>query len=209
MIEIKINSKEYKVPTSFDDITMSDYCRCFYGLKNTENMDDRDKFIWTKRNEATVVSRLIGEYDDFCLDMPLPVFNELSKCCRFVYSLQSLKHRNSIVIEGVEYHIPKPSEFNFRQWIDIDVTTIDKENEDKYLELLSTLLMRKDAEGKWIPYMGDNKVRLDKLKNMKASDGLGIVYHFFLKGEISKRSISTYSMVREVIHRLHQNITSS
>lgn len=209
MIEIKINSKEYKVPTTFDDITMSDYCRCFYGLKNTENMDDRDKFIWTKRNEATVVSRLLGEDDEFCLDLPLPIFNELGKCCRFIYSLQTLKHQNKIEVNGVTYYVPKPSEFNLRQWIDVDVTTQDNESPTKYLELLSTLLMRKDNDGNWIHYSGDNKVNVDLLKNMKASDGLGIVYHFFLKGEISKRSISTYSMVQEVIRQLHRNITSS
>ena len=209
MYKITINDKEYHVPTSFDDITMQDYVRCFGHLKETEKLEGSDLFYAVRENESKIISRLLGEDDDFCMNMPFVVYNDLVDGCQFIYHLRDLPHKNEIVIDGVKYEIPKPEEFSLRQWIDVDVTMQDENNDGKFLELLCILLMRRGEDGKFIPYSGDEtKELLDKVKKMKASDGLSIVYHFFLKGEISKKLTSISSKMEEVIHQFRPNTAS-
>ena len=89
-----------------------------------------------------------------------------------------------------------------RQYIDADVIMRDKENPLQYIELLSVLLTSKDKQGKWIPYSGDYQDIYGKLRQMPCSEVLGLVYHFFKKGEALNR-ISKLSMkVEETQHRL-------
>lgn len=209
MYKIKINDKEYQVPTSFADITMEDYVRCFRGLKDTDNLDGADLFYAVRENESKIVSRLLGEDDDFCMNMPVVIYNDLAESCEFIYRLRDLPHMNEIVVDGVKYEIPKPEEFSLRQWIDVDVTMQDKNNDGKFLELLCILLMQRGEDGKFIPYSGDEtKELLDKVKKMKASDGLSIVYHFFLRGEISKRLTRVSSKMEALTHQFRQNTTN-
>ena len=114
---------------------------------------------------------------------------------------------NEIVVDGVRYEIPKPEDFSLRQWIDADVTMQDGNDDNRFLELLCILLMRRGEDGKFIPYSGDEtKKLLQKVKRMKASDGLSIVYHFFLKGEISKRITRVSSKMEELTSRFRRNI---
>lgn len=209
MYNIKINDKEYQIPTSFADITMEDYVRCFRGLTDTENLDGGDLFQAVRRNESVVISRLLGEDDNFCLNMPIVIYQDIAESCQFIYRLNELPHKNEIVVDGVKYEIPKPEEFSLRQWIDMDVTT--QENDDnRFLELLCILLMKKDENGKFIPYNGDeSKELLDKVRKMKASDGLSIVYHFFLRGEISRKITRVFSKMEALTHQSRHNTASS
>lgn len=207
MYKIKINDKEYQVPTSFADITMEDYVRCFRGLTDTEKLDGADLFYAVRENESKIVSRLLGEDDDFCMNMPVVIYNDLAESCQFIYRLRDLPHMNEIVVDGVRYEIPKPEDFSLRQWIDADVTMQDGNDDNRFLELLCILLMRRGEDGKFIPYSGDEtKKLLQKVKRMKASDGLSIVYHFFLKGEISKRITRVSSKMEELTSRFRRNI---
>lgn len=206
MVRLKINSKDYEIPTSFDEITMADYCRIFAGLKPTDKLTDVELWKTVRENEATIVSRLMGEEDDFALYLPLPIYDELSKAVKFIYSIDTLQPKSYIVIDDVRYSIPSPEDFNLRQWIDVDVSLQEKEDDTKYIELLSILLMQRDSEGKFIPYKGDNKVLAEKIRNMKASEGLGIVYRFFLKGEISRTLTSISSVVKGQTDQLVRNI---
>ena len=210
MYKIKINDKEYKVPTSFADITMEDYVRCFAHLRETDNLDDKELFYAVRENESIIISRLLGEDDDFCMNMPIVIYNDIAESCSFIYRLRDLPHMNEIVVDGVKYEIPKPEEFTLRQWIDVDVTMQDEKDDNRFLELLCILLMQRGEDGKFIPYSGDEtKELLEKVKKMKASDGLSIVYHFFLKGEISKKITRVSSKVEALIHQFRQNIPSS
>lgn len=207
MYKIKINDKQYQVPTSFADITMQDYVRCFRGLAETDKLDGADLFYAVRENESKIVSRLLGEDDDFCMDLPVIIYNDLAESCQFIYRLRDLPHMNEIVVDGVKYEIPKPEDFSLRQWIDMDVTMQDEKDDNRFLELLCILLMQRGEDGKFIPYSGDeSKELLEKVKKMKASEGLSIVYHFFLKGEISKKITKVSSKMGEVIHRFRQNI---
>ena len=143
MYNIKINDKEYHVPTSFADITMEDYVRCFRGLTDTDNLEGADLFYAVRENESKIVSRLLGEDDDFCMNMPVVIYNDLAESCEFIYRLRDLPHMNEIVVDGVKYEIPKPEDFSLRQWIDMDVTMQDEKDDNRFLELLCILLMQR------------------------------------------------------------------
>lgn len=210
MYKIKINDKQYNVPTSFSDITMEDYVRIFKGLIDTEKLEGAELFHAVRENESIIVSRMLGEDDDFCMNMPVVIYEDLAESCRFIYRLDELPHMNSIVVDGVRYEIPKPEEFSLRQWIDADVTVQDDKNDDRFLELLCILLMRRGEDGKFLPYSGDeSKELLEKVRKMKAIDGLSIVYHFFLRGEISKRFTRVSSKMEALTRRFRHSTAGS
>lgn len=209
MYRISINDKEYSVPTAFSDITLGQYVKCFNGLIDTEKLDGIELFTAVRKNEATIISRLLGEDDDFCLNMPVVIYSELSNSCKFIYSLKTLGHSNEIVIDDVSYSVPQPDEFSLRQWIDVDVTMQEEGNESRYLDLLAILLMKRGDDGKFIPYGGIDKALRKRIEDLPADKGLGIVYHFFLRGEISRRITSISSKMGEVLNQFRQNIHNS
>ena len=213
MISIGINGKDYEIPTSFDEIDLGTYCRVFSGLENTDGMDGSDLFFATRRNESKIISRLMGEDDDFCMDMPLPIYGQLAESVSFIYGMAQMKHSRFIEIEGRKYTVPEPDKLNLRQWIDIDMTstddTIPDDNGDKYLRLLSVMLVEVGEDGNPVAYKGEDKSLYEKLKKVKASDGLGLVYHFFLKGAISSKISQAYSRVEEAMSQLRQSIANS
>ena len=212
MISIGINGKDYKIPTSFDEIDLGTYCRVFSGLENTDGLDGSDLFFATRHNEAKIISRLMGENDDFCMDMPLPIYGQLAESVSFIYGLAETKHSQFIEIDGRRYTVPEPEQMNLRQWIDIDMTSTDDSMPDdgeKYLRLLAVMLVEVGEDGKPVAYKGEDKSLYDKLKKVKASDGLGIVYHFFLRGAISSTISQAYSKVEEAMSQLRQSMDNS
>ena len=203
MIKLEINDKKYKLPTSWDELTLEDYCRVFYKLSTgSEDEDVIMKFKRVRENESIILSRLLGEADDFCLGLPMNVYAKLNESVKYLYDVDFLKKNSKagIIIDGERYSIPPFNEMSLRQYIDADVVMQEKENELQYIELLAILLTRKDKEGKWIPYNGDYQELMGKLRKIPCSESLGIVYHFFKKGEALK-GISKHSMREAVVSR--------
>lgn len=194
-LDLEINGKSYKLPTSWDSLTLEQYCKVFYKLDTSESDDEIEAFKKSKENEAIILSRLLGEKDDFCLDLPLNVYALLNEKVKFLYDVGYLlkNSKAGIVIDGKRYSIPPFNEMSLRQYIDADVVMKEKENDMQYIELLSILLTAKDKHGKWESYTGDYQDMMGKLRKLKCSEALPIVYHFFKKGESLKR-ISQASM---------------
>ena len=208
MVKFEIDDKVYKIPESFEEMTLEQYCKVFYKLDTSESDDEIESFKKSKENEAIILSRLLGERDDFCLDLPLNVYAQLNEKVRFLYDVDYLlkNAKAGIVIDGKRYSIPPFNEMSLRQYIDADVVLQGKENELQYIELLAILLTSKDKEGKWIPYNGDYQELMGKLRKIPCSESLGIVYHFFKKGEALKR-ISKVSM--KVVETQQHQLTAS
>ena len=192
MISLTINNKEYEVPTTFSDITLKEYCRVFSGLESTDGLEGRELFLANKRNEAAILSRLMGERDDFAMELPLSLYSSLVEATKFIYGLQDVKHKGSVEIDGKTYKASKPEEMNLRQWIDIDVTS-EEESPEKFIDILSMLLVE---EGK--PYKGFDPEFSRRLGEMSCSESLPIVYRFFLKGAVSSRLTRLYSTLTAV-----------
>lgn len=207
MINIEINNRQYNIPTSFNELSLRDYCKCFNGLESTEGLEGKDLFMATKRNEATVLSRLMGEPDDFAMDLPLTVYSTLVEATNFIYGLQTLRHKSTIKVGDTVYKVLKPEEMNLRQWIDLDVTG-SEDGADKFIDMLSMLVVERKQDGKVKPYGGYDADFAKALGDVKCSEGLGIVYHFFLRGAVSSRIIRLYSTLTQV-NRLPQDTAGS
>lgn len=195
MVKLEIDDKQYKIPESFEEMDFETYCKIFYKLDTSESDDEIESFKKGKENEAIILSRLLGERDDFCLDLPLNVYALLNEKVKFLYDVGYLlkNSRAGIVVDGKRYSIPPFNEMSLRQYIDADVVMKEKENDMQYIELLSILLTAKDKDGKWVKYNGDYQDMMGKLRKLKCSEALPIVYHFFKKGE-SLKKISQVSM---------------
>ena len=211
MVKLEIGDKVYKIPESFEELEFERYCRIFYGLdvSVSDDADEVDRFKRSVENESTILSRLLGEDDGFCMDLPINVYQSLLGRIGFLYDTKFLLNnaKAGIVIDGKRYSIPPFNEMPLRQYIDADVVMKEKENPLQYIELLSILLTAKDKQGKWVKYNGDYQEMMGRLKKMKCSEVLPLVYHFFRKGEALKR-ISQPSM-KEVESQQHQHTANS
>ena len=207
MIKLSINNKEYEVPTTFSDITLKEYCRIFSGLEKTDGLEGKELFLANKRNEAAILSRLMGEEDGFAMELPLSLYSTLVEATKFIYGLQDMKHKGFIELDGKAYKASKPEEMNLRQWIDIDVTA-EEESPDKFIDILSMLLVEVGSDGERKPYKGYNKEFAQRLSETKCSESLPIVYRFFLRGAVSSRITRLYSMMAAVGRSLRDTQSS-
>lgn len=207
MISLTINNKEYEVPTTFNDITLKEYCRIFSGLEKTDGLEGKELFLANKRNEAAILSRLMGERDDFAMELPLSLYSSLVEATRFIYGIQDMKHKGFIELDGKEYKASKPEEMNLRQWIDIDVTA-EEESPDKFIDILSMLLVEVGSDGERKPYKGYDKEFAQRLSETKCSESLPVVYRFFLRGAVSSRITRLYSMLTGVGRSLRDTQSS-
>lgn len=205
MIKLEINDKIYNIPESFEEMSMEQYCRIFYHLPSYDGDDDIERFRHERQVESVILSRILGEDDEFCLSLPLNVYAQLNESVRYLYDIDSLLSVTSsrLLIDGRYYSIPPFEEMSLRQYIDADVIIQGKENPLQYIELLSILLTSKDDNGNWIPYDGEYHGLMERLRSLKCSDGLPLVYHFFLLGETLKKLSKVSMRVEEVRHRLH------
>ena len=179
MIKVEIKGKEYQVPESWDDIDMKTYCRAFYKLLPTDDsMDEITRITTTLRNEAMIMSRILGEEDDFVLSLPLDIFSMLKNKTKFLYEIGGFLENNIFYlnIDGKKYWIPSPEEMSLRQYIDSDMIMRDDKNKQQFIELLACLLIPADGV-----YDGNYEKLIPKIEKMKASDGLPFIYTFFKK----------------------------
>ena len=210
MLKVEINEKRYEIPESFKELTLEQYCKAFYKLPQaSEEMDDFDKIKLLRENESIILSRIMGESDDFCLDLPLNVYSKLSEAIQFIYDSEYFikNAKAGIVIKNHRYTIPSLDKMSMRQYIDADVV-LQNESDMQYIELLSTLLLTYDDKGEYIPYNGDCQELMGYVRSLPCSDALPLVYHFFKRGE-ALRKLSQASMKAEAIHRQLQHTASS
>lgn len=211
MINVEINGKEYKFPNSWDDITMKQYCKLFHDLPESDSKaSDELKAVNTIRNEAMIISRLLGENDSFVEKLPIPVFTYLQHEAKFIYDIDGFLESKIFYlnIDGKKYFMPEPSEMSLRQYIDSDMIMADDKNQDQFIELLSCLLLPYDKNGK-AEYDGRYEDLIPKIEKMKASDGLPFIYTFFKKKELSRMLSEASSKAEEEAGSLLQRIQGS
>ena len=210
MLKVEINDKKYNIPQSFDELTLEQYCYAFYKLpKIDDEMSDIEKFKLIKKNEAVILSRIMGEDDNFCLDLPLNVYALLNESIQFIYDGDFFMKnaKAGIVIDNKRYSIPPMNEMSMRQFIDADVI-INEESKNQYIELLSILLLTQDEKGEWIPYDGKYEEMMEKVRNLPCSKALPLVFHFFKKGEALNK-LSKASMKVEELNQLLRHTANS
>ena len=210
-LDFEINGKSYKLPTSWDSLSFEQYCRAFYKLPLIgEDMDEVEQFRLIKENESRILSRIMGEEDDFCMDLPLTVYARLNEAIKFIYDTDYF-YKNAkagITVRGKRYSIPALEKMSMRQFIDADMVMRGDENPLQYIELLAVLLLTYDNKGEYIPYGGDYEEMYGELRGMPCSKCLPLVFHFFKKG-LAYRKLSEVYMKAEVVSPQPHSIQGS
>lgn len=210
MNKIEINGKEYQFPQSFDEVTMKQYCHLFYKLPTAPSeASETEKLVHTIDTEAIIISRLLGENDDFVANLPIEVFMALQKQVKFIYSISGFTESKVfyINIDGRKYWMPEPQEMSLRQYIDADMI-MKEESENQFIELLACLLLPYGKDGKF-EYDGNYKELIPKIERMKATDALPFIYTFFKKKQLSKNVTKAYTKVEEAADQLLHNTQGS
>ena len=210
MVNVKINDKEYSFPNKWDDINMKQYCKLFHNLPTaSEDASEEEKMAQRIDTEAIIISRLLGEKDDFVSNLPIDVFLSLQNEVRFIYTIKDFTESKIFYlnIDGRKYWMPEPQEMSLRQYIDADYI-MKEESDNQFIELLACLLLPYGKDGKY-EYDGKYQDLIPKIENMKASEALPFIYTFFKKKQLSKKVTEVYSKVEQVADQLHHNIPSS
>lgn len=210
MKKFEINGKEYQFPESWQDITMKQYCHLFYDLHTSPSeASETEKLVHTIGTEAIIISRLLGEKDDFVANLPIEVFMALQKEVKFIYTISDFTESKVFYlnIDGKKYWMPEPQEMALRQYIDADMI-MKEEGENQFIELLACLLLPYGKDGKF-EYDGNYKELIPKIENMRAADALPFIYTFFKKKQLSKNVTKAYTKVEEAADQLAHSTQSS
>ena len=210
MKKFEINGKEYQFPESWSDITMKQYCHLFYNLHTSPSgASEAEKLVHTIDTEAVIISRLLGEQDDFVANLPIEVFLALQKEVGFIYTISDFTESKMFYlnIEGKKYWMPEPQEMTLRQYIDADMI-MKEEGENQFIELLACLLLPYGKDGKF-EYDGKYQELIPKIEKMKAEDALPFIYTFFKKKQLSKNVTEAFSKVEEASDQLAHSTQGS
>ena len=210
MKKFEINGKEYQFPESWSDITMKQYCHLFYNLHTSPSgASEAEKLVHTIDTEAVIISRLLGEQDDFVANLPIEVFLALQKEVGFIYTISDFTESKMFYlnIEGKKYWMPEPQEMSLRQYIDADMI-MKEEGENQFIELLACLLLPYGKDGKF-EYDGKYQELIPKIESMKAVDALPFIYTFFKKKQLSKNVTEAFSKVEEASDQLAHSTQDS
>ena len=210
MSKIEINGKEYQFPQSWDDINMKQYCHLFHNLPTAPSeASEEEKMAHTIDTEAIIISRLLGEKDDFVSNLPIEVFLTLQKEVSFIYNISDFTESKIFYlnINGKKHWMPEPQEMSLRQYIDADMI-MKEESDNQFIELLACLLLPIGKDGKF-EYDGKYQELIPKIENMKASEALPFIYTFFKKKQLSTNVTKAFSKVGEAADQLLHNIQDS
>lgn len=205
MIKLEIDEKKYELPENFDELKLIEYCKVFHNLPKIEDEDEEVIQRNVLTNESIILSRLLGEDDDFAMNLPFATVRKLSNKLSYIYKIDDIikEVKTSISLDGEKHMIPPFEEMQLRQFIDADQIIQDTENYRQYVELLATLLLTKDEKGKWKPYQGTTDEKIEKVGQIKCSEALPFIYRFFKLSNSSKEIIKEYSkeaIIQQVRH---------
>lgn len=194
MIDLVINDKQYSVPEGFNELSLNDYLRIFNDLPEVDKDNDNEGELiaGVRKNEATAISRLLNEDDDFAINLPFNLYIRLSNLFAWIYNLDDIKRTNRIDVNGKEFKLVPPDKFSFKRWIDMDVSSNDK----SYTELLSIILGEVKEDGEFKEYNGIDTRLAKELGEMKCDKALGIILRFFSRSESLSKTTRNYLRIK-------------
>lgn len=203
MTVLEINEKKYSLPTSFDELEFGTYSKLYSNLEIPKD-DEMDEFETAKKiikAESAIISRLLGESDDFAIDLPIEIYLKIKEKIAFLYDSDyiSKQYKSYIKIDGDIYSIPSFSEMPLRQYIDAE-QVISSTSDNKFVEMLAILLSKKGKDGKFVPYDGDYSKLFKKLNKIPTSEVLGLLNFYYKKKVNSERIMQVYSKLTESLH---------
>jgi hypothetical protein len=190
---IKIEGKEYRIPTKLSDITVEDYEQWFDYVPHTE------------RDKVELVSKITKIPLDILLNIPTDSFYYIVGKVSFIFSLDlsSYTSSNVIDIEGTRYVINTEDKITLGEYV--DAQGVLEQDKDRLSELLSIVCRplneRYDS--------GNNKERIEIFKSITL-DRVFPLFAFFLQYRKRYTAISSScSKAREMADRLANVIRTS
>lgn len=200
MTSVEIDGEKYSLPTSFEEVSLKSYCNAFRGLQTLmdEELDETARLVRMKFNESVILSRLLGADDEMAMDLPMSVYNKLVQKIGFIYDYQSMLDNSKAYVkhDGKMYQVPPVDKMSMRQYIDADMV-MKEDDGDQFISLLAVLLLEMDGDN-FKPYKGEYEQKKEWIGEMKCSEALPLVFHFFRKWQVSS-SLSRASMAMEGI----------
>lgn len=194
MIRIILNNKNYEVPTEWKDINLKQYCNAFHNLKESEDKEDIKQ---ARYNEAIVISRLLGEADDFAMNLPIEIYSLFQDKVSFIFDIKEFitaDPKSTILVNGDAYSLVDIKDMPFRQYIDIEETLKDDENEYKFISLLSIVLKKVGSNKK---YENEDSELTKALESLTADKALPFIYSILKKNTYLQRLTALSTMEEE------------
>lgn len=189
MTTVEIDDKVYKLPTSFGELSLKQYCAAFRGLQTLmdDELDETARLVRMKFNEAVILSRLMGADDELAMDLPMGTYNKLVQKIQFIYDYQSMLDNAKAYIkhDGKVYSIPQAEKMSMRQYIDADMAMKEDDGE-QFINLLAVLLLEREGE-QFKPYKGEYEEKRKWIGELRCSEALPLVFHFFRIWQASSR----------------------
>lgn len=204
MTTVEIDDKVYKLPTSYEEVSLKQYCNAFRGLQTLmdDELDETARLVRLKFNEAVILSRLMGADDELAMDLPFPTYNKLVQKIGYIYDYQTMLDNAKAYVKhnGKMYSIPDVEKMSLRQYIDADMAMKETDDGQQFISLLAVLLLERDGDG-FKPYKGEYEEKKEWIGKLKCSEALPLVFHFFRKWQASNKITQASTAMEEIQNR--------
>lgn len=132
MIIIKIDSIQYQVPECWEDVQLADYERWF------------DFTADSKQKEVELISLISHIPLDTLSNLPLSFYTEVMEMVDFAFAGNEYKPSNQILIDGEVYSIATKDELTLAQYVDVEATFEEEDNDSKLSEILAIVCLKRN-----------------------------------------------------------------
>lgn len=128
MKKITIENTTYKIPTSYQDITLGDY-ESWFDFEATNSYE-----------RIKLVSLITKIPYDVLMELPTSVFSYLASEVSFPFSkgFDYFEKLNEIVVDGISYSIGYKDEITLAEWVDVEAVL--QQDENRLSEILAIVL---------------------------------------------------------------------
>jgi hypothetical protein len=173
MFEFKIKEKEYKIPNSWNDITIKN----FLDILNLEKQ--REIYFFDELYIAKMVEVLGDIPEGDMNEMPLDLFGECVENLSFVNDKIVDEPKDKIEIGGEVFVVPTNlSKLSLGEYASIKILTKDKDFGEQILVILAVIL-RKDGESFKPDFIEERKRLFMGLNYVQVNN----IINFFLSGK--------------------------
>lgn len=203
MQKITINDKSYNIPTSYDELTLGEYCEIFYNLEDIDKIEDEtERKKESIKRQSVILSRILKEKDDFALELPITLYSRLFDMAKWIYDdlgQYQTQAINQLEVNGTKYSIKEVNKLSTRQYIDIDILIKEqKTNKNMYCDILAIIIQDN--------YNGEYQTLSESIRNIPCNKALPIVFFSFIANKNSQASFQVYSKLREIQNHLHKKL---
>lgn len=203
MQKITINDKSYNIPSSYDELTLGEYCEIFYNLEDIDKIEDKtERKKESIKRQSVILSRILREKDDFALELPITLYSRLFDMAKWIYDdlgQYQTQAINQLEVNGTKYTIKEVNKLSTRQYIDIDILIKEqKTNKNMYCDILAIIIQDN--------YNGEYQTLSESIRNIPCNKALPIVFFSFIANKNSQASFQVYSKLREIQNHLHKKL---